>query len=467
MSTEKKPSFTDFTDIARIYLKAGKGGDGCMSFRREKYVPFGGPDGGNGGKGGDIYIESSSNITTLTEIALHPHITAENGEHGKGKNLYGKAGKDTLIYAPAGTIIKKNDQILADLQKSGERFLAAKGGRGGKGNAAFKTRFNTAPRISEKGEPGEEFTLMLELNLLADVGLVGFPNAGKSTLLSIISSARPKIADYPFTTLKPNLGVVRHKGQSFVAADIPGLIEGAHEGKGLGDLFLRHLMRTRLLVQVIDPEGFKNTNPVSSIRIIRKELKKFSPELAGRPIITALNKSDLPSAGKVFPEITKKFKNDRIFLISAATGEGINKLLDRIITVLPKTKMPQIYAPSPPEQPPHFVNPVRNPPCPKGTAAAPPMAGLISNGVKKIGGGFKILRAGENNFEVRGESLKKLMAMTNFSQPESVERLKGIFKKIGLDKALRRSGVSAGAIVTIEGKEFDWEDDVSNSSCRH
>ncbi|HOW90177.1 MAG TPA: GTPase ObgE, partial [Elusimicrobiales bacterium] len=275
--SDKHRERNNFIDTARVYLRAGKGGDGCASFRREKFVPYGGPNGGNGGKGGDIYFEASANITTLHEIASNPHIRAEEGGPGQSKLMSGLNGEDIVKYVPCGTVIKVDGRVVADLKRHGDRFLAARGGRGGRGNACFKTKFNTAPKISENGEPGQEFTADLELSVLADVGLVGFPNAGKSTLLSVISAARPKVAAYPFTTLSPHLGIVSHKGVSFAAADIPGLIEGAHEGKGLGVLFLKHVLRTKLLVHLVDPAGFTDLKPAASVSVIARELKSFHP----------------------------------------------------------------------------------------------------------------------------------------------------------------------------------------------
>jgi GTP-binding protein len=431
----------EFIDFAKVYLKAGKGGDGCMSFRREKYVPFGGPDGGNGGKGGDIYCQASLSINTLTEIAYHPHIRAKNGEHGKGKNLHGKHGKDTTLYVPCGTLIRKDNEIIADLKNDGDRILIALGGRGGRGNTSFKTRFNTAPRISEKGEPGQEFALILELSVLADVGLIGFPNAGKSTLLSKISSARPKIADYPFTTLNPNLGMVRHKGKDFVAADIPGLIEGAHEGKGLGDFFLKHIMRTKLLLHLVDPQGFKDIEAKSSIKIIAEELKKFNQELLKKSRIIVLNKSDLPCAQKVFDRIKKKFPKMEVFLISALTGSGINKLFDRVVLKLQKITEPKPYKISDKIQKQEIYKTI----------------GEVRHGAMAPAEGFRVERGRDGIIEVHDKNLKRIIFMTNFSQIESIERLKKIFKTIGLDKALKRLNILENEIVRIEGTEFEWK----------
>ncbi len=419
-----------FIDTARVYLKAGDGGNGCSSFRREKYIPYGGPDGGHGGRGGSIWFEASSNITTLSEVAHHPHITASNGCPGGGNRRDGAYGEDKTVYVPCGTVVKRDDSILADLKEDGQRFMVAKGGRGGRGNTAFKTRFNTAPKISENGEPGEKFDAFLELNVLADVGLVGFPNAGKSTLLSVISAARPKIADYPFTTLNPNIGMVSHKGKNFAAADIPGLIEGAHDGKGLGDLFLKHVLRTKLLVHLVDPRGFNGMKPEKAVRVIEKELKEYHPLLAKKVSILVLNKSDLPEAKEVYATLQKKFKKKEIFLISAATGKGLAKLLDRVIKLLPTIKEEQLYKA-------------------ENKAAAAEAASR----------GFEIRATEEGTYAVTGAKIEKLIAMTNFAQPDSWDRIRRIFRTIGLDKALKKAGCLPGNYVHIAGREFEWSDE--------
>ncbi|MDO8805190.1 MAG: GTPase ObgE [Elusimicrobiota bacterium] len=421
-----------FIDTARVYLKAGKGGDGCSSFRREKYIPYGGPDGGHGGRGGSIWFEASANITTLAEIACHPHITGPDASPGKGNRKDGAYGEDLTLYVPCGTVVKRAGTVLADLKEHGQRFMAARGGRGGRGNTAFKTRFNTAPKISELGEPGEVYEARLELSVLADVGFVGLPNAGKSTLLSAISAARPKIADYPFTTLNPNIGMVQHKGKSFAAADIPGLIEGAHEGKGLGVLFLKHILRTKLLVHLVDPLGFGAMKPEKSVRVIEKELKTYHPLLAKKTIILAVNKSDLPEAAGVQEALAKKFKKREVFLISAATGKGVSRLLDHILKLLPSIKQEDLYQAAAQSQP----------------ASLQPK------------GGFSVALEAEGVFSVKGAKVEKLIAMTNFNQPDSWDRLHRIFKTIGMDKALRKVGCADGDMVRVGGKEFQWSDAV-------
>lgn len=418
-----------FFDKVKVYVKAGDGGNGCMSFRREKYVPFGGPDGGNGGKGGDVYFKAKTGINTLSDLAYHPHLKAKNGEHGQGSNLYGKKGEDSVYYVPCGTIVKENGNVVADLKKDGDIFLAAKGGRGGRGNLAFKTQFNTAPKFCENGEKGEEKVYQLELSIIADVGLCGFPNAGKSTLLSASTMARPKIADYPFTTLTPNLGMVYHKGQSFLMADIPGIIEDAHKGKGLGHNFLKHILRTKIIIHLIDPYGFASTDPVSGVKVIENELKRFSRIFDSKEIILVINKSDLTNAQSVFLKIKQKYPKRKVFLISAVTKKGIDKLFDYIIKTLPNTFEPEITE--------------------------------ISQEVDKMHNeksGFFIEKKGYNLYEVTGEEPVKLAQMTNFSHQEGVQRTINIYKKIGLIKALKKYGIKQGDIVRVSDKEFIWDE---------
>ena len=319
-----------FIDKAKIFITAGRGGDGCISFRREKFVPLGGPDGGNGGKGGDIYIQADIKKSTLLDLSYRPKFFAENGNRGESANKYGKYGKDLVIKVPLGTLIYKNKELFSDLKEEGQKVLVAKGGRGGRGNSAFKTQKHTVPKIAEKGEPGEEAEIELELRLIADVGLVGFPNAGKSTFLSVISSARPKIANYPFTTLEPNLGVVSLNDKQIVFADIPGIIEGASSGKGLGFEFLRHIKRTKVLLYMIDISGLDGNNPYEVYKILNKELKQYSKFLSKKHTVIALNKIDVCDARQNIKNFKKNVKNKKIFSISNMTKVGIDKLLSEI-----------------------------------------------------------------------------------------------------------------------------------------
>lgn len=327
-----------FIDEAKIFLHAGNGGNGCISFRREKYVPRGGPDGGDGGNGGSIIFIADKKINTLIDFKYRKHYRAENGENGRGKTQNGKNGRDTIIRVPAGTIIKnaESGEIIADLVNNGDRIIVANGGRGGKGNASFATPTRQAPRIATKGKKGESLWAILELHLIADVGIIGMPNAGKSTLISKISAAKPKIADYPFTTLSPNLGVVRYDNfNSFVVADMPGLIEGAHSGEGLGIKFLRHIERTKLLLHLITMDS-PDDSCSKKYRIIRSELEKYDPRLLKKPEIVALNKIDLPYVRNNIEKIQKKFaeKSIKVYPVSAVTGEGIKELLGEIVNKL-------------------------------------------------------------------------------------------------------------------------------------
>ncbi len=325
----------DFIDESKIYVKAGDGGNGCCSFRREKFVPRGGPDGGDGGKGGDVIIEASPRIHTLLDQRYHPHYKSERGQHGKGKNCTGRSGRDAVIQVPVGTVVRdaSTGEAVADLVEPGQSVVLARGGKGGRGNAQFATPTLQAPRYTEHGKPGEEHDFLLELKLLADVGLVGFPNAGKSTLISRVSSARPKIADYPFTTLAPNLGMVRWKGRDFVVADIPGIIEGAHEGVGLGLKFLRHIERTRIILYLVDLSPFSGREPAEEFRILERELQAYSPELVKRRSIAVLNKSDVPGASERAKDAVAfiKDKGYPCLIASALTGEGVDGILDEII----------------------------------------------------------------------------------------------------------------------------------------
>lgn len=324
-----------FIDEAKIYVKAGNGGRGCVSFRREKYIPRGGPDGGDGGKGGDVIIVADERLASLLDFQYKRHYEAERGEHGQGNKRAGKDGQDIIIHVPLGTVIKDTEtgEIIADFIKPGQRIIATKGGRGGKGNAFFATSTRQAPKFAQPGERGEERWLYLELKLLADVGIIGYPNAGKSTLISHISAAKPKIADYPFTTLQPHLGVVRFgEHRDFVVADIPGLIEGAHKGKGLGIKFLKHIERTSLFIHLIDISPQTERDPTADFEIIDRELKAFNPDMAKRPQIVALNKIDITEARKGLPKLLKFFKAKGlpVFGISAATGEGLDKLVNYV-----------------------------------------------------------------------------------------------------------------------------------------
>ncbi len=415
-----------FVDHTRIAVRGGRGGNGCLSFRREKFVPLGGPDGGNGGRGGDVILVSDPQKKSLLDLSYKPHFYAAEGDPGEGANRSGRGAKDFEVFVPTGTLVYRDGKVLADLKVPGERFLAAKGGRGGRGNAAFKTQRTTAPHISERGEPGEEFELDLELKILADVGLVGCPNAGKSTLLSRLTSARPKIADYPFTTLNPNLGVAEWHGVQIVLADIPGLIEGAHAGKGLGHDFLRHIERTRILFHLVDMSGFDGKDPYASIQMINKELKLHSPKLLEKPMVIVANKMDVTGADLALAALKKKIKKHKIFPISAATGEGLTPLLayaaEELAKPAPVEEEPQ------PEEPLNFV----------------------------VELDFEVENT-PDAFLIKGAKVERLAAMTNFNQEEGARRFQNILKKMGVEKELLRQGAEPGDTVRVGSREFFYE----------
>ena len=335
-----------FVDEARIYVKAGNGGNGCLSFLREKYVPKGGPDGGDGGKGGDAILQADGQLATLLDLSFPQQFLASKGTHGKGKNKTGKNGEDLVLRVPVGTLVldDQTGEVLEDLVTEGQTLVAAKGGRGGRGNARFATSTNQAPRRADKGEPGEERRLRLELKLLADVGLIGYPNVGKSTLLSKVSAARPKIADYPFTTLSPNLGVVLRKDhRPFVIADIPGLIEGASKGVGLGLTFLRHVERTRLLVHLLDISEGDSRDPVEDFHTLNRELKAYQASLEEKPQVVVLNKIDISGVRERGERTVAAFKDMGypLCLISSQTGEGLEILMDVISETLESISGPR------------------------------------------------------------------------------------------------------------------------------
>ena len=324
-----------FLDKAKIYVKAGDGGNGCVAFRREKFVPMGGPAGGNGGKGGDVILKADKRLSTLMDFKYKRHFKAERGQHGSGNNKHGKNGKDLIIKVPVGTVVKdaETGEVIADLVEDGQTVVVAKGGKGGRGNSAFKTSTRQSPDFAEEGKKGEEKWIELELKLLADIGIIGFPNAGKSTLISTLSSAKPKIADYPFTTLTPVLGVLElDYGKSVVLADIPGLIEGASKGQGLGHEFLRHIERTKALIHMIDISDFRERDPIEAFNIINRELKEYSPELLKKPQIVVGNKIDILSDKSLIKTLENYFneKGYPFVPISLATKEGIDKLKEKI-----------------------------------------------------------------------------------------------------------------------------------------
>jgi GTP-binding protein len=417
-----------FFDEAKIYIQGGTGGDGCVSFRREKFVPLGGPNGGNGGRGGDVCLIADPSLNTLISFKRRSHFKAERGVHGRGKNQHGKSGKDWIVPVPLGTVARdfESGQLIADLAFPGQEAVVAHGGRGGRGNEAFKSSTNKAPRIAERGEPGEERWITLELKLIADVGLVGVPNAGKSTFLASVSAARPKIADYPFTTLEPNLGVVTVDDGTFVLADIPGLIEGAHEGSGLGHKFLRHVERTRVLIHVLD--GLSE-NPLEDYEQIGQELALFDPGLVEKPVVVVLNKLDLPDVQAVWSHWQSVFSIRDVDLlpISAATGQGVKDVLRKVAVLLDTLPPEQIQA--------------------EGVA--------IFTGPEKEDE-FEISQK-DGVWSVQGAKVERLVAMTNFNYDEAIVRFQRVLDTMGVLEALRKAGVQAGDTVVMAGFEMEWQ----------
>lgn len=417
-----------FVDRVKIEVRAGKGGNGAVSFRREKYIPKGGPNGGDGGKGGDIIIEVDDKIGTLIDLYNHPHQRAKNGESGQGSNKKGKNGEDLFIKVPLGTVVEDMDSstILSDLIENGQRIIVARGGKGGQGNFRFKSSVRRSPRFAQKGEPGEEKKLYLSLKIIADVGLVGYPNAGKSTLLSRISAAKPKIADYPFTTLSPNLGVVSvNEVKSFIVADIPGLIEGAHQGTGLGDKFLKHIERTKIILHIIDGSIIKKEDPLYSFRAINKELNSFSEELTKKPQLIAINKCDLLSVKEnmiYFKDVFHK-EGYQVFPISALTGEGLNILIYSLSSLLDELKLQE-----------------------KETIAEVlPEKGAVYKFTPR----YVINKKGDL-YEVTGAEIERIVAMTNFDNEEAIDYFQKIIKKMGLEKDLIKKGIKEGDQVKIK-----------------
>ncbi|MHB1653650.1 MAG: GTPase ObgE [Desulfitobacteriaceae bacterium] len=424
-----------FYDQAKIYIKAGDGGAGAVAFRREKYVPEGGPSGGDGGRGGSVILEADEGLRTLVDFRYKRHYKALRGEHGQGKNRHGKGAEDLILRIPAGTLVKDADtgEILADLVEHGQRAVVAPGGRGGRGNARFLSNTNKAPTLVENGEPGKERWLILELKLLADVGLAGFPNVGKSTLISKVSAAKPKIADYHFTTLVPNLGVVRmDDGESFVMADIPGLIEGAHSGAGLGHEFLRHTERTRLILHVLDISGSEERNPLEDFQTIKEELTLYSPQLAERPMIIVANKMDMTGAEENLAELRAQLGAQyEIFPVSALSGMGLRDLVNRIAQLLPELPVPDLV--------------MRTEEQHRLTKARPE-------------GRFQLSRDENGIFLISGEEIERHVAMTQFESDEGLYRFQTILRVMGVDRALRAAGVQPGDKVQVGALEFEWEE---------
>ncbi len=416
-----------FYDRAKIYVRSGDGGDGMISFRREKFVPLGGPDGGDGGKGGSIIFVANPNLSSLVRFHRRNHFRADHGTHGNPKRKTGASGENIILEVPVGTIIQKanTNEYLADLSTPGQQVTILKGGRGGRGNIRFANSKNQAPRLADRGEPGEELWLHLELKLIADVGIVGVPNAGKSTLLSSISAAKPKIADYPFTTLHPNLGVATLDDYtSLILADIPGLIEGAAKGAGLGHDFLRHIERTRVLIHLLDGSA---TDPLADWIMINQELSLYNFALDEKPQLVVLNKMDLPDAVAWEPLLEEEIKKlgYPFCAISAVTGQGVREMLYRVKNLLDE---------APPLEIPRFQEPTISP---------------------SVDDEFFIVRDGDA-WRVRGKKIERVAAMTYFEFDSTLIRFQHILERMGISKALEELGVQEGDIVFIGEQELEW-----------
>jgi GTP-binding protein len=432
-------------DQAKIFVKAGNGGNGSSSFLREKYVPRGGPDGGDGGRGGDVIFEVVDNLNSLLPFQYVRHYEAENGGAGRSRNMHGRNGKSRTVKVPPGTVVylEDDDEPIADLVMPGEEFVIARGGKGGLGNTHFKSSRHQSPRMAELGEPGEQRWLRLELRLIADVGLVGLPNAGKSTLLAAATRARPKIADYPFTTLSPNLGVVAiggPGGQSFVMADIPGLIEGAAEGAGLGHDFLRHVHRTRVLVHVLDASGgLEGRDPLVDFRTINAEIASFDPAMAKKPMVVVLNKEDLVEARENTPRLREILESEgfTVMPISAATGEGVQPVFEEVAGILRELDTQEAEA--------------------KKALAERPKRRIYTIG-NVDDRAWEATRTGAHSFLVTGVGIERFTHMTNFDLWEASERYQRVLDKSGISSELKRLGIQTGDTVTIARYDLVWGD---------
>ena len=408
-----------FVDEAQLNARGGDGGAGCVSFRREGPVAFGGPNGGDGGKGGDVWLVADRNAASLLAFRDHPHRRATDGVHGQGKDLHGKRGKDLEVAVPEGTVVSDlySNVLYADLAHHGDRWLAAAGGRGGRGNAKFLSNRRRAPTFAEQGEHGEEQWLKLELKLMADVALVGFPNVGKSTLISVISAAKPKIADYPFTTLEPHLGVVRFNDTEFVVADIPGLIEGASEGRGLGHRFLKHIERARALLVMVDLAAIDGIDPYEQQRVLLQELAAYQPELVERPRLVVGTKSD---------SAVHDWDGEQI---SAVTNQGIRELIGRLATMVQRARQ-----------------------------AEPESEGVVI--IRPHADGAKVERMGDHEFRLVGRQVERIVALNDVSTPEALSYIDHQLKRIGVPRLLTRSGASVGDTVWIASFSFEYRESI-------
>jgi GTP-binding protein len=425
---------TMFLDRVKVWVRAGDGGDGAATFRKEAHVPRGGPDGGDGGRGGSVHLRVHPGQTTLRDFKYRHHFKATPGGRGTRARRHGRAGDDLILDVPPGTAVLDDGsgELVADLVAAGQQAMVARGGRGGLGNTHFKTATHQAPRHAQKGEPGEERWLRLELRLIADIGLVGLPNAGKSTLLAGVTAAQPKIADYPFTTLEPNLGVMDlgdDDERQPTIADVPGLIEGASSGAGLGHAFLRHVERTRVLVHVIDGSS---RDPEWDHDVIREELRAHDPALLEKPLLVAFNKIDLPAAQAAWPAFARarRAEGRDVVAIAASIGEGLDTFRVRVAAMLPSAA--ELEAP-------------------------PEPSGVVVHRIDAMGDGFLVERDADGAFRVRGKRIERIAAQTNFDVEESAERFQRDLGRLGIDAELRRAGVAAGDLVRIGGAELEWE----------
>ena len=424
-----------FYDYAKVNVKAGDGGNGIVAFRREKYVPKGGPAGGDGGKGGSIILRADEGLRTLIDFRYQTHYKVKRGDHGSGAKQHGRSADDIVLRVPVGTVVRDADtkKLLGDLRHHGQEIVVAQGGRGGRGNARFVSSTHRAPAFAENGEKGEERWITLELKLLADVGLVGFPNVGKSTIISRVSAAKPKIANYHFTTLEPNLGMVRvDAGRSFVIADVPGLVEGAAEGAGLGHRFLRHVERTRVLVHVVDLSGSEGRDPLEDLAVIRGELERYAPQLNEKPMVIVANKVDLMSdddRDAALARLSEAYPEVRIFPMSAATDSDLNELVYHLADILD--------AIGPVEYAEEDFEPVEEEP-------------------QKQEAPFRVQKIGPDAYEVVGPEIDGLVGRTQFERDEAVERFMKILDNMGIEKALREAGIQDGDTVIVGPMALDY-----------
>ncbi len=420
-----------FIDEVVMEVEAGRGGDGCMAFLREKFVPMGGPNGGNGGKGSDIIFKADEGLRTLLDLRYQKKIKGEAGENGEGKNKSGSYAEDKIIKVPVGTTIKDYDTgaVIADLTKHGEEVIVAYGGKGGRGNVTLATRSNPCPSFAERGEPGEIRKIKVELRMLADVGLVGLPSVGKSTLLSMITNANPKIAAYHFTTLSPNLGVVVTKDNNFVIADLPGLIEGASTGVGLGHKFLKHIERTKIIAHIIDMSASEGRDPYEDYQVIRKELEVFSPKLLNKVEIIIANKMDLPGASENLEKFKKK-TNKEVYEISALNNQNLDNLISALSQLVKNTKEEVLYDEDIQEK--HVLY--------KFKQEKP----------------FTVIKENDHTFIVKGEKIEKIFKMINFNTEEAISRFAKKLRSMGVDEELEKMNIQEGDIIKILDYEFEY-----------